>query len=79
VEVGLHFSQVVPALMFVGAFAPHEVHFTTSPKAIILASVALLGLGGFACGFSCGLDLATRVTIHNRVDELAIAHLFRSR
>ncbi|HKN82646.1 MAG TPA: hypothetical protein VJW17_04390 [Pyrinomonadaceae bacterium] len=31
----LHFVQEVSNLMLGGAFAPHEVHFTVSPNAII--------------------------------------------
>ena len=43
----LHFGQVLVRVMFVGAFAPHTVHFTVSPNAIIRGERGPSRSGGF--------------------------------
>ena len=52
----LHFGQVLSKLMFVGAFAPHAVHFDDSPNAIIRGERGPSRCSFFARGFDCGFD-----------------------
>lgn len=48
-----HFKQVVSRWIAVGAFAPHEVHFTVSPKAIIRGERGPSRSRGLDCGVDC--------------------------
>jgi hypothetical protein len=50
----LHFGQELSTVMFVGAFAPHEVHFTAWLNAIIFGERGPSRSGGFDCGVGRG-------------------------